>query len=52
MDAASAATGDAAPETLRRLMRQVLVHQSDQLQDDASIVLLEWRTGLEQDLLL
>ncbi|WP_336029205.1 PP2C family protein-serine/threonine phosphatase [Geodermatophilus sp. FMUSA9-8] len=45
------AAGDAAPETVRRLMRQVLTHQSDQLQDDASIVLLEWRTGRELQLL-
>lgn len=47
----AAAVGDPAPETLRRLMRQVLRHQSDQLQDDASIVLLEWRTGRERHLL-
>ncbi|WP_137159007.1 PP2C family protein-serine/threonine phosphatase [Blastococcus sp. CCUG 61487] len=38
----AAAAGEAAPETLRRLMRDVLTHQADQLQDDASIVLLEW----------
>ncbi|MCF6745817.1 serine/threonine-protein phosphatase [Blastococcus sp. KM273128] len=38
------------PETLRRLMRRVLAHQADQLQDDASIVLLEWRTGQENKL--
>lgn len=43
----AAAAGDAAPESVRRLMRRVLAHQSDQLQDDASIVLLEWRTGRE-----
>lgn len=47
----AAAAGDAAPETIRRLMRQVLTHQADQLQDDASIVLLEWRTGGEQHFL-
>ena len=47
----AAAAGDAAPETVRRLRRQVLAHQSDQLQDDASIVLLEWRTGRELRLL-
>lgn len=41
------AAGDAAPETLRRLMGNVLAHQADQLQDDASVVLLEWRTGEE-----
>lgn len=46
----AAAEGDSAPETLRRLMRRVLDHQSDHLQDDASIVLLEWRTGDERQL--
>ena len=38
----SAAAGFPPPETLRRLMREVLAHQADQLQDDASIVALEW----------
>jgi serine phosphatase RsbU (regulator of sigma subunit) len=47
---AAAAAGDPAPETVRRLMRQVLVHQAGQLQDDASIVVLEWRTGDEHQL--
>jgi serine phosphatase RsbU (regulator of sigma subunit) len=42
---AAAAAGDPAPETVRRLMRHVLTHQADQLQDDASIVVLEWLTG-------
>ncbi|WP_331253891.1 MULTISPECIES: hypothetical protein [unclassified Modestobacter] len=45
-----AAEGDSAPETLRRLVRRVLDHQADHLQDDASIVLLEWRTGAERRL--
>ena len=44
------AAGEAAPETLRRLMRRVLEHQADQLQDDASIVVLEWLTGDPQEL--
>jgi serine phosphatase RsbU (regulator of sigma subunit) len=47
---AAAAAGDPAPETVRRLMRHVLSHQADQLQDDASIVILEWRTGTERQL--
>jgi hypothetical protein len=47
---AAAAAGDPAPETVRRLMRHVLHHQADQLQDDASIVVLEWRTGTERQL--
>ena len=46
------AAGDPPPETLRRLMRSVLEHQAGQLQDDASIVLVEWRTGREQQLLV
>jgi serine phosphatase RsbU (regulator of sigma subunit) len=49
---AAAAAGDPAPETVRRLMRHVLHHQADQLQDDASIVVLEWRTGTERQLRL
>jgi serine phosphatase RsbU (regulator of sigma subunit) len=48
---AAAAAGDPAPETVRRLMRHVLTHQAGQLQDDASIVVLEWRTGTERHLL-
>jgi hypothetical protein len=48
---AAAAAGDPAPETVRRLMRHVLSHQAGQLQDDASIVVLDWRTGTERRLL-
>ncbi|CCH89100.1 Serine phosphatase RsbU, regulator of sigma subunit [Modestobacter italicus] len=44
------ALGDAAPETLRRLMRRIMEHQADHLQDDASVVMLEWRTGDERQL--
>jgi len=44
------AAGDPPPETLRRLMLSVMAHQAGQLQDDASIVLVEWRTGREQQL--
>jgi serine phosphatase RsbU (regulator of sigma subunit) len=42
--------GDPPPETMRRLIRSVMEHQADQLQDDASIVLVEWRTGREDQL--
>ncbi len=42
--------GDPPPETMRRLMGSVMDHQSGQLQDDASIVMVEWRTGREQQL--
>jgi len=37
----ASAFGDPAPETVRRLMRHVLAHQADHLQDDASIIVLE-----------
>jgi serine phosphatase RsbU (regulator of sigma subunit) len=50
--AAAVAAGDTAPETVRQLMRHVLTHQADQLQDDASIVVLEWQTGDEAQLKL
>jgi serine phosphatase RsbU (regulator of sigma subunit) len=45
---AAVAAGQPAPEMVRRLMRHVLDHQADQLQDDASIVVLEWLTGGER----
>ena len=31
------------PETMRRLVRAVVAHQDDQLQDDATAIILEWR---------
>jgi serine phosphatase RsbU (regulator of sigma subunit) len=34
-----------APETLRRVTRAVLDHQHGQLQDDATLLLLEWSTS-------
>jgi serine phosphatase RsbU (regulator of sigma subunit) len=46
------AAGEPAPETVRRLMRSALTHQADQLQDDASIVVLEWFTGDNEQLRL
>ncbi|MGY1669684.1 PP2C family protein-serine/threonine phosphatase [Geodermatophilus sp. SYSU D00710] len=42
--------GDPPPETMRRLMGSVMEHQAGQLQDDASIVMVEWRTGRETTL--
>ncbi|RZU33403.1 PP2C family protein-serine/threonine phosphatase [Blastococcus saxobsidens] len=48
--ATAAAAGDPAPEMVRRLMRRLLAHQGDQLQDDASIVVLEWLTGDERQM--
>ncbi len=35
-----------APETLRRLVHAILEHQPENLQDDATAVLLEWRPAL------
>jgi serine phosphatase RsbU (regulator of sigma subunit) len=46
------AGGLSAPETIRRVVRELLEHQQDQLADDASLLLLEWRSGSEQDLLV
>jgi serine phosphatase RsbU (regulator of sigma subunit) len=34
-----------APETLRRLTAAVLEHQDGQLQDDATLLLVEWSAG-------
>ncbi|WP_233498669.1 PP2C family protein-serine/threonine phosphatase [Blastococcus sp. TF02A-26] len=44
--------GETPPETMRRLMGSVMQHQEGQLQDDASIVMVEWRTGSEDALRL
>jgi hypothetical protein len=41
-NAAAELTGLPAPETLRRLTAAVLAHQHGQLQDDATLVLLDW----------
>jgi hypothetical protein len=46
----AARAGEVPPETMRRLMGSVMQHQAGQLQDDASIVLVEWRTGAEDAL--
>ena len=40
-----AAAGLPAPETMRQLMHAILAHQKGQLQDDATVVLVEWQTG-------
>ncbi|MEO3874456.1 PP2C family protein-serine/threonine phosphatase [Nonomuraea sp. B12E4] len=44
--------GLAAPETLRRLIQTILKHQRGRLQDDASVLLVEWRSLREQRLTL
>ncbi|MEU7695447.1 SpoIIE family protein phosphatase [Microbispora hainanensis] len=40
--------GVAAPESLRRLIHSILVYQRGRLQDDATVLLAEWRTGRER----
>lgn len=39
----SAAERRRAPETLRRVVHRVLAHQNGVLQDDASVLMIEWR---------
>jgi hypothetical protein len=39
------AAGQPAPETMRRLMHAILAHQAGNLQDDATALLVEWRTS-------
>jgi serine phosphatase RsbU (regulator of sigma subunit) len=39
------ASGHSPPEVLRRLINGVLSHQRGQLQDDATIMLVEWKPG-------
>ncbi|HEY6745199.1 MAG TPA: PP2C family protein-serine/threonine phosphatase [Mycobacteriales bacterium] len=38
----ASASGHAGPEVLRRLIQSVLAHQDGQLQDDATLLLLDW----------
>jgi hypothetical protein len=35
-----------APETMRRVVRELLVHHADELTDDATLLMLEWRRPL------
>jgi serine phosphatase RsbU (regulator of sigma subunit) len=46
------ASGLSAPETMRRLIHALLEHQTSQLEDDASLLLLGWRTGNESQFLI
>ncbi|MEN3541212.1 GAF domain-containing SpoIIE family protein phosphatase [Microbispora sp. ZYX-F-249] len=46
------ADGVSAPETLRRLIHSILSYQRGQLQDDATVMLVEWRTGRHRELAL
>jgi phosphoserine phosphatase RsbU/P len=45
----SAAAGLHAPETLRRLTHAVLDHQAGLLQDDATLVFVQWSSGSEHE---
>ena len=45
------AGGLPTPETMRRVVRALLAHQQGQLSDDATMLLLEWRSGNENALL-
>ncbi|MGW0806599.1 PP2C family protein-serine/threonine phosphatase [Nonomuraea sp. NPDC002799] len=44
--------GLTAPETLRRLVQAILEHQCDRLQDDATVLLVEWRSRRQEQLVL
>ncbi len=46
-----AAAGLPTPETLRRLRLAILAHQDGRLQDDATVLLVEWRRDAELALL-
>jgi serine phosphatase RsbU (regulator of sigma subunit) len=39
------ADGMSAPETLRRLIQSILRHQHGRLQDDATVLTVEWQSG-------
>ena len=47
----SAANQQPPPETVRRAVQAVLEHQRDVLQDDATILVVEWRGGSARDLM-
>ena len=39
------------PETVRRVVRELLVHQQARLEDDATLLVVEWRSGHHRTLL-
>ena len=39
----ASASADPPPETMRRLLHAILDHQEGELQDDATILVVEWR---------
>lgn len=42
------AGGLSAPETMRRVVRELLSHHADQLTDDATLLMVQWRGRREQ----
>ncbi|MEV0387098.1 SpoIIE family protein phosphatase [Nonomuraea sp. NPDC050643] len=46
------ADGVSAPETLRRLIQAILRHQRGRLQDDATVLTVEWRSPRRYQLLM
>jgi serine phosphatase RsbU (regulator of sigma subunit) len=48
--AKEAGSGLPTPEAMRRLQQAVLTHQVGQLQDDATMVFVEWLTGVGQQM--
>ncbi|MFI6927491.1 PP2C family protein-serine/threonine phosphatase [Nonomuraea spiralis] len=46
------ADGLSAPETLRRLIQAILEHQHGRLQDDATVLMVEWRSSRHQRLVM
>ncbi|TYB56239.1 SpoIIE family protein phosphatase [Nonomuraea sp. PA05] len=46
------ADGMSAPETLRRLIQAILAHQRGRLQDDATVMTVEWQTRRRLQLIL
>ncbi|GAA2208209.1 PP2C family protein-serine/threonine phosphatase [Nonomuraea monospora] len=46
------ADGMSAPETLRRLIQAILAHQRGRLQDDATVMTVEWQTRRRFQLVL
>nr|WP_311922889.1 PP2C family protein-serine/threonine phosphatase [Microbispora sp. H10836] len=46
------ADGVSAPEILRRLIHSILSYQRGQLQDDVTVMLVEWRTERHRRLVL
>ncbi|GAA2214202.1 PP2C family protein-serine/threonine phosphatase [Nonomuraea monospora] len=46
------ADGMSAPETLRRLIQTIMEHQRGRLQDDATVVTVEWRSRRYEQLML